>query len=126
MAGLHGIVLPTVIASRLPTLGAGLVQFGVSFAPASLPGLLALYAWMAVLLAVALVPPNILQLLQTYEPAITMPVPYAKDPRMAPLRSVFARLAWQPNAGWAVTVAAMSLLGILSLNQVTEFLYWQF
>jgi D-alanyl-lipoteichoic acid acyltransferase DltB (MBOAT superfamily) len=126
MAGLHGIALPDVIDSRLPALAAMLGRIGIVFAPLPLPPLLALYGWILALLMVALVPPNILQLMHDHEPAITLPLPYAQDRRPAPFRHVFEQLAWRPTAAWAVATAVLSAGGILALNQVTEFLYWQF
>jgi alginate O-acetyltransferase complex protein AlgI len=126
MFGFHGIVLPNVIESRLPALGAALAHAGVAFGPGSLPVLLTLYAWMAVLLLIALIPPNILQIMLAWEPAITLPAPYLKDGKLAPFSRLFTGLEWQPTSGWAIGVAAMSVLGILALSQVTEFLYWQF
>jgi len=126
MAGLHGIALPDVIDSRMHGPAARLASLGIVFLPLPLPVLLALYGWILPLLAIALVPPNMLQVLFKYAPAITMPLPYQRDPRIQPLRGLFERLAWRPSAGWAVAVAALSLCGILALNQVTSFLYWQF
>jgi D-alanyl-lipoteichoic acid acyltransferase DltB (MBOAT superfamily) len=126
MAGLHGIALPDAIDSRLHGLAALLRHAGVTFQPLPLPILLTLYAWIAALLAIALLPPNILQIMFAYEPAITMPLPYSQDRRIAPLRGLFLRLRWQPSTGWAVAAAALSACGILALNQVTAFLYWQF
>jgi alginate O-acetyltransferase complex protein AlgI len=127
MAGLHGAVLPSVIATRLPALADALSRLGIGFgAGISLPTLLSLYAWMGALLLIALIPPNILQIMRAYEPAITLPAPYATDGHLAPFRRLFLNLQWTPSPGWAMTVAAMSVLGILALSQVTEFLYWQF
>jgi hypothetical protein len=126
MAGLHGITLPNVIESRLPGLAASLAHWGVGFTNGSLPALIGLYAWMAVLLAIALIPPNILQIMLPWEPAVTLPLPYMKDGRLHPFRRLFSGLEWQPTPGWAMGVAALSVFGILALSQVTEFLYWQF
>jgi hypothetical protein len=78
------------------------------------------------LLAIALVPPNMLQILFAWQPAITMPLPYAQDRRVQPWRAALRHLQWQPNAAWAVAAAGVSACGILALNQVTAFLYWQF
>jgi hypothetical protein len=33
---------------------------------------------------------------------------------------------WEPTLPWAVTLALLTLVSLLSLNQVTEFLYFQF
>ncbi len=126
MAGLHGIALPDVIASRLPAFGATLQALHVMLVPTSLPVLLNLYAWVAALLLIALIPPNILQIMRAYEPAITLPQPYPEPTKLAPFSRAFTGLHWQPSTGWAVAVAAMSVMGILALSQVTEFLYWQF
>jgi D-alanyl-lipoteichoic acid acyltransferase DltB (MBOAT superfamily) len=126
MLGLHGVALPDVIDSRLHGLAVLLAHAGVVFRPLPLPTLLTLYGWIAVLLAVALIPPNILQIMYAYEPAITMPLPYDKDRRLAPLRTFWQRIHWRPSTPWAITAAALSACGILALNQVTAFLYWQF
>jgi hypothetical protein len=126
MAGLHGITLPNVIESRLPGLVAALAHLGIGFTNGSLPVLMTLYLWMAVLLAIALIPPNILQIMLPWEPAITLPLPYRKDGKLHPFSRVFNSLTWRPTPGWAVGIAALSTFGLLALSQVTEFLYWQF
>jgi hypothetical protein len=33
---------------------------------------------------------------------------------------------WRPNAAWAIGMACIALAGILSLGELSEFLYWQF
>ncbi len=126
LVGAHGIALPDVIDSRLHGLATLLGHFGVVFRPLPLPTLLTLYAWITVLLAIALVPPNILQIMYAYQPAITMPLAYRQDRRIAPFRRYWQHLHWRPSAGWALGAAVISAFGILALNQVTAFLYWQF
>ena len=126
MVGAHGVVLPSVIANRLPGVAGVLGSLGVGFAPGSITGLMSLYAWMGVLLLIALVPPNILQLMLAYQPAVTLPAPYPSEGTLAPFRRLWGGMGWRPGVGWAVAVAAMTMLGILTLNEVTEFLYWQF
>lgn len=126
MVGAHGVVLPSVIASRLPGVAGVLSGLGVGFAPGSITGLMTLYAWMGVLLVIALVPPNILQIMLAYQPAVTLPAAYPSEGTLAPFRRLWSGVGWRPGVGWAVAVAAMTMLGILTLNEVTEFLYWQF
>ncbi len=123
MIGLHGTVLPMALAVRLPGLGSALAAAGITFHDRSLPDLVATLAWVAGLLLVALVPPNILQIMRDRQPALSVPAPY---PATGPLRRVLARIAWQPTRGWAALTAAATMAGILTLGQVTEFLYWQF
>jgi D-alanyl-lipoteichoic acid acyltransferase DltB (MBOAT superfamily) len=126
MAGLHGLAVPDVIASRLHGIGSLLAHLGVAFTPAPLPVLLTLAEWIVLLLAIALIPPNILQMMYVYEPAITMPLPFAQDRRIAPFRGLWQRVTWRPSTAWALAAAGLSACGILALNQVTAFLYWQF
>ena len=73
----------------------------------------------AVLLFIALALPNTLEILGRYEPALGYRPP--KNPAW-----LQQRLAWQPNSAWAVGLAGISLAGLLSLGQLSEFLYWQF
>jgi hypothetical protein len=126
MAGLHGMAVPDVIASRLHGIASVLAHLGVAFTPAPLPALLTLTEWIVLLLAIALIPPNILQIMYEYEPAITMPLPYVQDRRIAPFRALWQRVTWRPGTAWALAAAGLSACGILALNQVTAFLYWQF
>jgi alginate O-acetyltransferase complex protein AlgI len=71
------------------------------------------------MLAIALLMPNTLQMLAAYEPAIGV------KPEKTPPR-VVRILAWKPNRAWAVGLAGVALAGMLSLGQLSEFLYWQF
>jgi alginate O-acetyltransferase complex protein AlgI len=66
------------------------------------------------------VPPNSLQMLSRYEPALGV------RPRPDQPSNLFARIAWRPSLGWAVGMSVVSALGILSLGQLSTFLYWQF
>ena len=36
------------------------------------------------------------------------------------------RLLWRPSVAWAIGIALVAAVSILSLGQPTEFLYWQF
>jgi hypothetical protein len=126
MMGLHGIVLPEVIANRLPGVAQALGHFGVVFGSGSITALLSMYAWCVVLLVIAWVPPNVLEMMRNYEPAITSTAPSALGGETGWLRRLSDVLVWRPSTGWALVTAVMTAGGILALNQVTEFLYWQF
>ena len=119
MFGLHGIELPEVIQTRLSGIGSVLSGLGVTFGPKSITELLALGGWCGALLCIALTAPNVLQILREYEPALPSTAPAA-------VTGVKVRLTWRPTMRWALATAAASACGVLALNQVTEFLYWQF
>ena len=124
MFGLHGIELPEVIANRLPAFGGALRHYGITFAPGSLTELLYLYGWIGALLLIAWCMPNVLEIMREYGPAITGPVRPASRP--SPLRWLSDKLVWRPSVGWALATAATTAVGVLAVNHVTEFLYWQF
>ena len=74
---------------------------------------------LAILLFIALVPPNTLQILVRFEPALGFRPPAAPNP----LERV---LVWSPSMRWVAGVAAVGTFAILSLSALSEFLYWQF
>ena len=71
------------------------------------------------LLSIALLLPNTLQMLAAFEPAIGV------KPGRASSR-LLRRLTWAPTSTWAFGLACVALAGILSLGELSEFLYWQF
>jgi hypothetical protein len=106
MTGAHGIMTPAQIAG-------GRVELAVS------------YAWIVVLLAIAVVPPNALEMLRAWEPAITMPaaVPVGS---LVLWRGSRERLSFSLTPSWALAAGALLAVGVLGVNRVSEFLYWQF
>ena len=119
MFGSYGVALPDAILARLGGLGAHLQSVGIAAINAPGGSFLKMAAWLLVLLVIALVPPNTLQMLANYEPALGFKL-RAKDTFALRL------LSWRPSPGWAIGIAAISVLGVLSLGQLSTFLYWQF
>jgi alginate O-acetyltransferase complex protein AlgI len=77
--------------------------------------------WVAILLFIALICPNTLQILAPYEPALGV-----KPASTAP---IFGRLripAWGPSLPWAVAISVIAAVAIFSTGGPSEFLYWQF
>jgi hypothetical protein len=117
---MNGVGLPDLfydrLASHLPGFVhrlSGIEQFGDWNAFKSLAG------WVVLLGAIAFGAPNSLQLLSRYEPALGVKPEWGW--RLGRLR-----LDWSPSLPWAVTMAAITAVGILRLGGVSEFLYWQF
>ncbi|MGA3004286.1 MAG: MBOAT family O-acyltransferase [Acetobacteraceae bacterium] len=125
LAGLHGLVLPDRVATSVPGLAAALSRLGIRFTTDAMAGLGMLYGWIAVLLAIALLPPNTLEMLRAWQPAVTMP---AVTPlgRLDLWRGLASRLQFALTPLWAVATAVILTLGVLGVNRVSEFLYWQF
>jgi D-alanyl-lipoteichoic acid acyltransferase DltB (MBOAT superfamily) len=119
MIGVYGATLPQAVFSRLGSIAAWLTAIGVRPAWTSGSLLMAATIRIGLLLGIALLMPNTLQMLAAFEPALGV------KPAKAPSRLERA-LAWAPSGTWAVGLACVALAGILSLGELSEFLYWQF
>jgi D-alanyl-lipoteichoic acid acyltransferase DltB (MBOAT superfamily) len=119
MIGAYGVTLPQAVFSRLGSVADVLASLGVR--PAWTSGSLLMTATIRIslLLAIALLMPNTLQMLAAFEPAIGV------KPGKTSTRLERA-LAWRPSVPWAVGLACVALAGALSLGELSEFLYWQF
>lgn len=116
MAGLDGISLPGALLSRLGGLGTWLTAHGVVADLASSGAQFArAVAWIGALLAIALAAPNSLELMRRFEPALHFQaVPAGRQ------------IAVAFNLRWALFFSLLLLAGAMSLNRISEFLYWQF
>lgn len=96
----------------------GLFAYSGIVAPANfslLPGVTALI-WLLAGAIICFFAPNAYEFMSTQKPAL---IP-------ARIRSKQSRICWQDNRLWAVAFAALFTWSVLSLNQVSEFLYFQF
>jgi alginate O-acetyltransferase complex protein AlgI len=119
MVGVYGVTLPQAVFSRLGSIAGFLTSIGVRPAWTSGSILMAATIRIGVLLVIALLMPNTLQMLAAYEPALGV--------KAGKTASRLERvLTWVPNRTWAVGLACVALAGILSLGELSEFLYWQF
>jgi len=113
MSGLHGIVIPSGLAFALRPLGGTLAAVGISFGHGSGTLLVKTYLWVFALLSVAFLAPSSQEILGRSQPVLS-------QPRAKSL------LLWARSPQWAMAVGALVFLGIISINHVSEFLYWQF
>lgn len=119
MLGVYGVTLPQAVFARLGAAAGWLSALGVQLAWSSGSLLVAATFRIGLLLIVALLMPNTLQMLAAFEPAIGV------KPEKSP--SYVSRvLTWRPNGVWAGGLAGVALAGLLSLGELSEFLYWQF
>lgn len=118
MIGWHGVGLPAAILAHLGSLGEKLQTIGVAADASSDSNFLLFADRIAVLFFIAMVPPNTLQMLARYEPALGI--------RPHPDSRSTVRITWQPSFSWALAMSVLSIAAILSLGQLSTFLYWQF
>jgi D-alanyl-lipoteichoic acid acyltransferase DltB (MBOAT superfamily) len=119
MVGLHGISLPEGLLARLGPL-TGLAH-AIGVRPDASSGAILTEATLriTVLMVIVLCLPNSLQILAPYEPAIGFK-PAKQEPWLV------RQVRWTGSTPWAVGIATVAAAGILSLGQLSEFLYWQF
>jgi alginate O-acetyltransferase complex protein AlgI len=77
--------------------------------------------WVAILLFIALVCPNTLEIIAPYEPALGV-----KPKSTAPFFGGFQIPAWGPSLPWAAAISVVAAVAIYSTGGPSEFLYWQF
>ena len=78
------------------------------------------YCWIALAALIALVLPNVAQIFHPHDPVL-----YENDKAFKGNRGS-RMMTWGYNNRWAVATALAGLAGILTLQQVSEFLYFQF
>ncbi len=118
MYGGAGVAMPPVLSGMVaPMLNA----IGLTVQPSWEGGYAFVMVWflVAVAWAIALFMPNTHEMLANYDPALGF--------KLRPGRAAeLARWFWRPSAGWALAVSVVTLFGLMSLGQVSEFLYWKF
>ncbi|GGY13355.1 MBOAT family protein [Massilia dura] len=120
MAGEHGVQLPATIGAHLGAhlggLKAALDGLGIGWYQGGTARFVETWGWVAAAAVVAFAMPNTQQIMHRFAPALD-----AGGPREAAVR-----LAWRPARRHAVLIGTLAVLGVLSLNRPTDFLYFQF
>jgi hypothetical protein len=114
MLGLNGIAVPAAIGFYAPSLLEKLSQHGVEIVLGGGGQFLQMYSWIIVLATIAFLFPNTQEVMARYKPGIGAP---------SPSRSLYEWRLTPTNAAIAAVIAAAAFL---SLNHVSEFLYYQF
>jgi len=117
MAGANGVSLPASLAfdPRFAWFADSGVLFKGLLTNSAAPAMEA-FAWIGVLCLAVWVLPNTQQLARDFDPAY--------ESVGAP--TMLAGLRWNLSSRWATLSAIMLALGVLSLNRVSAFLYFQF
>ena len=121
--------LPRPLSHQLGPLADLLARCGVRFeGPAVSSGDLDLMLWLIGWLAVLWLVPNTQQLLARFQPALNYgPAERRRDmPVLARVKAFRPFLEWRPSIVSAVGVGALAAIACLSLQHVSEFLYFEF
>lgn len=125
MFGFNGIAIPNAIMVHIGILGGGLRSLGIHAYLGGGSNFVLMYAWIILLLMIALLMPNTQEIMIRHEPTLDT---YTSKPRDVILLSETFRkyMTWSYSGRWAFLTATVSAAGLLSLSQVSEFLYFQF
>lgn len=118
MLGAHGLALPDGIGNQLRGFKPLLESWGVTFYMGGGARFVQTWLWVLAAAAIAFLAPNTQQIMRRFEPAL--------DYVAAETATQTLRTAWQPSPRWALALAFISVLSLLSLTRPAEFLYFQF
>ena len=121
MAGANGAELSAGLVARAGGLAEVIAGLGISVGVGSGSTFVGNWVWVLVAGVAAIALPNVAQLFRDVEPVI-----YESNKTFNRYLGLPNQMAWRLSLGWAATTAAMLLLGVLTLTQVSEFLYFQF
>ncbi|MCG8538192.1 MAG: MBOAT family protein [Pseudomonadales bacterium] len=120
MLGFNGAQIPSGVAYRLGELKQILISIGFEVGYGSGSLLMTNTIWVIVAGAIALLLPNSAQLFQRFEAAL-----FEKEGAF-PMKNNTIQLIWKPSLLWSLCTALFICGGVLTLGQVSEFLYFQF
>jgi alginate O-acetyltransferase complex protein AlgI len=115
MVGANGIGIPSGIAVKLGLSAEFLQSFGISITMIGSADVVKAVIWILILLVISTQFPNTQHFMRKWQHALGQP-----DSNLA------GRLYWAPTRTWACFTALLLVAGILSLAQVSNFLYFQF
>jgi len=125
MAGLNGVAVPNAIAARFGDLWGPLESLGLTTYLGGGADFLRTYLWLVALFPVALWMPNTQEIFRDWRPGLDFkPGESAAQIRFS--RVAASAAAWQPSFFWAMYLAVIGGLSLMSLSSVSEFLYFQF
>lgn len=126
MIGFNGISLPEGVFVQLGSLKEILVNIGIGIDATAGSSIVFGGIYCVVLLVIALVFPNSLDIVKNYSPALGYKEKSNKKAGLLFDNHLTKSLVWKPNKVWAVSTGIVLAIGIMSLQALSVFLYWQF
>lgn len=122
MAGMNGFTLPITYLqhlNQLHSLGDWLVLHGWRFETELLFDGLIQIQYLALLFVISWFVPEVHHLMTDYRPVLTE----ATEKLQPQVAYIFQ---WHPTKAWAIGLLTLTMITILNLNKISEFLYFQF
>ena len=116
MAGINGFVIPDAWLNKWGIFGQWLIAHGYATPAYSYPLIMGgAVNWIWISLLIVWSAPNTQQIMAAYKPALEI-----HDGSKA------KRLLWQPSYAWLLAGVLFSAFAILSITELSEFIYFQF
>jgi len=125
MFGMNGASIPNAIAARAGNVFDALSYLGVTVDYSSGTRFLKSYFWIGVLFIASIALPNSCEIMRRVRPVLSGHR-CAPEDAIEPLRLLKPLLVWQPSRIAAILIALVAMTALLSLSEITEFLYFQF
>lgn len=125
MIGFNGISLPNAIFVKLTPLHSVFETLNITPSLGGGAVFVATWLWVLFLMIVALVLPNIQDLFARHNVTLSK-LSFDSTNAIWPLKSLVTKIKFEANRRYAFVGAAALVFGLLTLNQVSEFLYFQF
>jgi len=125
MTGANGVLLPNALYVRLGEASTILQQLGVEAKIGGGIVFIKTWAWILTLLVACLILPNTQDLFAGINGSLSKLKSEHKN-TFWPFYKQFSLSAWNNSRGWAFSISVMLVFGMLTLSQVSEFLYFQF
>lgn len=116
MVGHGGVCLPLGIGLQMGVARAWLEHFGIVFTPESGRAFALMWTWILALLLLVFLAPNTQQIMGRF-----LPMQLSSGATCTQ-----GHVWWRPSATWAVVLALVLALDVLSLSHPSAFLYFQF
>jgi D-alanyl-lipoteichoic acid acyltransferase DltB (MBOAT superfamily) len=124
MSGMNGVALPAALVQATGPLAPTLQEMGIVAIAGAGSRFVLTWTWVLTLFALALAGPNTAQVMERVNPALD----YGAFSRATGVtgNALSRALLWRPTRAWSAAIAVLAACSLLSLNRVTEFLYFQF
>jgi hypothetical protein len=125
MLGMNGVSIPNGVMARLGSIQEVLPKLGITVHLGGGTNFIYTWLWIIVLFPCVLTLPTTQDLFFKVNGSLSR-VQYEKSLAFWPLFSKVNKLYWKDNKFWVGFISVALVFGLLTLSQVSEFLYFQF
>lgn len=125
MSGTNGVSIPNALMVRLGEFGLTLQNLGVHSNAAGGTVFVLTWLWVVCMFPIVLLLPNTQDMFSSMQGSLSR-LQFSGNGAFWPARARLLGTRWSLSKKWALTCALLMGLGLMTLTQVSEFLYFQF